>query len=244
MQTKKFIIYKHTNKLNGKSYIGQTCQQLNRRWKNGKGYKESIKFYYAIEKYGWDNFNHQILEENLTLQQANERQIYWINFYDTVNNGYNLREGGQGHYLNTPELRQKHQDAVDRTLAIPVICINTKQRYKSVAEAYRQTGINHITDCCKGKLATAGKDENGYGFIWRYEKDYDEKQIFEFKKISDRSPKRIICINTGKIYNTIKEAQKETGVDSGSISKCCHKKRKSAGKDENGNPLIWRIIYN
>ena len=44
-----------------KYYIGITSQAVNKRWKNGKGYKSSPYFYNAIQKYGWNNFEHNIL---------------------------------------------------------------------------------------------------------------------------------------------------------------------------------------
>ena len=238
-----YIIYKHTNKINNKSYIGQTCQDPKIRWRNGKGYKPCIKFYNAIQKYGWENFSHQILESNLTLEQANQKEIYYIKLYDSVNNGYNLREGGDGKYLNSPELYQKHQRAIVRTTAKPVICINTKTIYKSASQAYRQTGINHIGDCCNKKIKTAGRDQNGYGLIWRWVQQYDPSQNFIFIQ-TDKTIKKVKCINTNKIYNNQMEAYRDTGVEHGSISKCCHKKRKSAGKDINGQPLRWEFIYN
>ena len=68
-----YIIYKHTNKINGKSYIGQTIQKPSRRWRDGKHYIDQI-FGVAIKKYGWDNFEHIILTDNIqTIEEAN----YW-----------------------------------------------------------------------------------------------------------------------------------------------------------------------
>lgn len=55
---KLYIVYAHVNKLNGKTYIGQTCQSPERRWRNGDGYKHNLYFRRAIDKYGWDNFIH------------------------------------------------------------------------------------------------------------------------------------------------------------------------------------------
>ena len=48
-----------------KYYIGITSQAVNKRWKNGKGYKSSPYFYNAIQKYGWNNFEHNILFTDL-----------------------------------------------------------------------------------------------------------------------------------------------------------------------------------
>lgn len=98
-----WLIYKHTNLINGKSYIGLTKQEPERRWQNGYGYSQTQPYFYnAIQKYGWDNFEHEILEENLeTFEQAAKRETYWIAFYHTwVNDpacmGYNLSSGGEG----------------------------------------------------------------------------------------------------------------------------------------------------
>ena len=79
---KTWKIYKHTNLINGKSYIGQTAQEdLNKRWADGHGYyakrknKNNTIFYYAILKYGWENFKHEIIEDGIkTLEEANERE--------------------------------------------------------------------------------------------------------------------------------------------------------------------------
>ena len=54
---KQYTVYMHVNKINNKKYIGITCQKLNKRWRNGKGYENSPHFYMSINKYGWDNFN-------------------------------------------------------------------------------------------------------------------------------------------------------------------------------------------
>lgn len=90
-----YCIYMHENKINGKKYIGQTCKSLSKRWKNGEGYQNTYMGN-AIKKYGWNNFNHIILEKNLTKEEADEKENYYIELYNTRNNmfGYNIRGGG------------------------------------------------------------------------------------------------------------------------------------------------------
>ena len=61
-----YTIYIHRNKINNKAYIGQTCNDPKKRWENGNGYKKQPHFYNAIQKYGWDGFEHIIWGENLT----------------------------------------------------------------------------------------------------------------------------------------------------------------------------------
>ena len=74
-----FTIYMHRNKINKKIYIGQTCQNPQNRWKNGHGYKTCTYFNSAIQKYGWENFEHIILEQKeMTQKEANQREIFYI----------------------------------------------------------------------------------------------------------------------------------------------------------------------
>ena len=98
-----FIVYCHTNKINNKKYIGITCQNPKNRWNSGKGYskKTQPRFAAAIEKYGWENFDHEILFENLTESEAKAKEIELIEYYHTYIYdpncwGYNMTRGGQG----------------------------------------------------------------------------------------------------------------------------------------------------
>ena len=88
-----WIIYKHTNKINGKIYIGQSkysWKNINDRWQSGRGYHIKTRFGGAIKKYGWENFDHHLLEDNITSQNiANEREIYWIRYFNSYYDGYN-----------------------------------------------------------------------------------------------------------------------------------------------------------
>lgn len=98
LKNNNFCIYVHINEINGKMYIGQTCQDPpEHRWKEGRGYLGSTYFFYAILKYGWIHFKHIVLIENLTYEEANIIEEYLINKYKTFNPeyGYNLQLGGK-----------------------------------------------------------------------------------------------------------------------------------------------------
>lgn len=94
-------IYKITNKINNKCYIGQSVD-IKQRWKSHKSSSRAIEdggdtytIHQAIRKYGIDNFNFEIIE--LTSQELlNSREQYWIQFYDSFYNGYNETLGGDG----------------------------------------------------------------------------------------------------------------------------------------------------
>lgn len=87
-------IYKITNKINGKSYVGQSTNIFNRwdkhRWQIKSGDKPLYK---AFRKYGIENFTFEILEQ-CPKEKLDEREVYWTSFYDTYKNGYNLTPGG------------------------------------------------------------------------------------------------------------------------------------------------------
>lgn len=102
---RKYLIYKHTNLINNKIYIGQTCQKARIRWQYGEGYKHSAHFYAAIKKYGWNNFKHEILYTGLTHEEANTLEIALIAELDTTNpeKGYNSALGGSKNFRYSTE---------------------------------------------------------------------------------------------------------------------------------------------
>lgn len=93
---KDYCVYRHTNKANGKVYIGITCQKPEARWRHGQGYKDNVYFYRAICKYGWDGFDHDILLSGLTKAEASDREVFFIALYNSTRPeyGYNKDYGG------------------------------------------------------------------------------------------------------------------------------------------------------
>lgn len=106
-------IYKITNNINGNVYIGQTTGTIEKRFNEHK--RDAIKgcqyaLHRAMRKYGIDNFSIEEIEECLA-EELNDREIYWISFYDSYYQGYNMTIGGSafsmvifGHMYNSLEV--------------------------------------------------------------------------------------------------------------------------------------------
>lgn len=108
MEENGYIVYKHTNKINGKVYIGIThYKDPNIRWNKGKNYKCSTKFYNAILKYGWNMFDHEILFAGLSREEACSIERALIAKYKREGISYNIAEGGEGSSSVSKETREK-----------------------------------------------------------------------------------------------------------------------------------------
>ena len=183
-----YLVYMHENRINGKKYIGITSGDPQNRWANGRGYYRNKHFTDAIERYGWDAFDHRILYANLTKDDACRIEQKMIAKYGTQdkNKGYNLTSGGE-HFKHSESSkvlmsqRRKGRGRIKRTAEQiehmkashaggaakrPVRCVETGEKYGSINDAARATGINkkQISGCCRGvpHYNTAG------GLRWEY----------------------------------------------------------------------------
>lgn len=139
-------VYAHINKTNNKVYIGITGQDPIKRWGiNGCQYtlKKHRKFHEAIKKYGWNNFEHIILLENLTWSQAKEYEKSLIKEFDSYNNGYNMTMGGDGKVGTPSWIKGKHQSEETKRK------ISESEKGKIVSDSTRQK----ISESHKGQLA-------------------------------------------------------------------------------------------
>ena len=113
---KEYVVYQHTNKQNGKKYVGITAQKLERRWRSGRGYEGSVKFYPAILKYGWDGFEHEVLASGLDKESAEDMEKCLIRDLNLIDDryGYNIQTGGQcfsGHSEESKAMNaEKHRN--------------------------------------------------------------------------------------------------------------------------------------
>ena len=205
---KKYTLYCHTNKINGKKYIGITKQNPHTRWRNGEGYKNNEHFYRAIKKYGWHNFSHEILYTNLSLADAEEMEKRLISEYDCTNKdlGYNIQFGGNSGDKFDEETREKISNALKGKP-------KSAEHKKKISESKIGTKMSVET---KKKISDRMRGEN--------------HPFFGVKRSIDiYKTKPVICVETGQKFLSTCDASRKTGIDQGSISKVCNGKNKSAG---------------
>lgn len=239
-QERRWCVYKHTNKINGKVYIGQTGNIPQRRWQSkGNGYRGNPAFWRAIQKYGWDNFEHEIVFDNLTLEEANQLEIKLIAEYNSTdsNCGYNLTYGGKNG-KHSEETKKKISEAQRGEKG---------NNWGKRGELSARYGIKH-TEEARRKMREnsprlSGKDngfygkrhteetkrkmrENHYDCFGENNSFYGKHHSLETKR---KLGKPVKCIELNQTFFTITEAQEVTGVDRSLIVKCCKGKRKTAG---------------
>lgn len=171
-KNRNYTVYMHTSP-SGKRYVGITRRKPKDRWKNGCGYKTNSHFWNAINLYGWENFQHEILFENLTKEEAEQKEVELIALYKSnrPDFGYNIANGGNCIGSVSEDTKRKLSEAhIGKKLSpehIEKIRENSKKQYtdelrKKMAEAimisvsqYTNTGefINEYIDAVEaGKV--------------------------------------------------------------------------------------------
>ncbi len=111
------IIYKATNRINGKIYIGQSQHSLQDRIKGHfrlSRYKEGGVFQKAIREYGENNFRWQVICLCPNINSLDEREQYYIAFYDSMNTGYNNTSGGKNYKTSKKTKERLKQSNLNR----------------------------------------------------------------------------------------------------------------------------------
>lgn len=107
------IIYKITNKVNGKIYIGQTTKTLEKRKSQHlTRAKQGVQTHLcqAIRKYGEKNFNFEVICRVFDKTVLNDLEIYFISYYDSIHNGYNMVDGGNNNIMFNSDIKDKHDN--------------------------------------------------------------------------------------------------------------------------------------
>lgn len=192
-------IYKITYNKDGRCYIGQSIN-IEHRLKEHKNCEGQSYIHNAIKKYGLSNFTFEVIEE-CSRQELDEKECYWIKFYNSYENGFNQTKGGQSF---------GNEVAVD--------CFNFNgdriATYLSIAEAEEATGSHHISSCINGDRKQSG------GYQWK--KHNDDLYFIDIYKKSNRNSKSVSQFTLdGKFLNnfdSITEAAKIVfNTDNGSL---------------------------
>ena len=220
-----YCVYVHTNKVNGKKYVGITKygNNPNKRWHNGSAYQCNKHFTQAINKYGWNNFSHEILSSNLTEEEAKHFETLLIEKLDLTNpdKGYNLNSGGAT-MNHSEETKRRMSDSHSKKVYQYNIIGYLIKIWNSIKIAEKELGIDGsgIVKCCKGKLCTMG------GFVWRYEgESFYLKEDSHFTKVYQFNL-------DGKFlrkWDSISYAAKTLNINPNTISHCCNGLYKTAG---------------
>lgn len=246
MRENNYIVYMHKCP-NNKVYIGITCQGIRKRWRsNGYGYKKNKHFYSAIQKYGWNNIEHIIIAENINEKDAYELEIKLIKKYKSNihNYGYNNSTGGEksavgvkhteetkkklseAHKDQKPSFKGKHHTEE----AKKIISITSKGRPsfwkgKKLSEEHRKK----LSESHKGqKMSEEAKAKMILKLKGRKFNDDVRRKISAVKKGKpSHLRKKVQCIEDGKTYSNIMEAQRT--LKTHHIGEACSGKRKTAG---------------
>ena len=213
----------HTNLTTNKKYVGITCQQpWTRRCKgNGSGYKNCIHFWSAIQKYGWDDFKHEILETCETENEANRLERHYIKLYNTNNPdyGYNIKEGGE-HQTYPPE-----------------ICKNISNSLKG--KTTRGTGWKHseetkkkIRSAQKGRPLTPEHAEHCRKATREYYKTHSPTHKFteeDHKNSREACIKKVRIVELNMTFDSMTECANYLGVLISNLSRAIRFNRKYKG---------------
>lgn len=223
---KNYTVYMHIFP-NNKKYIGITSRDVSMRWMNGKGYKSSNFVRKAIDKYGWANVKHEILFSNLTKEQAEQKEVELIAFYKTNNKsfGYNIQNGGNSKgKLSDAEKENIRQRVKGNTIWLGKHhSEETKEKLRKIHTGMKmpKESIQKRVEKIKGrKLSESHRLALLNANIGKPCSKEKAKKI----SLSQTDNKQVLQIFGNKIINEfycMAEAQRHTGVDKSSISRCC-----------------------
>jgi group I intron endonuclease len=226
-----------------------TKQNPKDRWQNGLGYRAQKRFYRAIKKYGWDSFTHEILFSGLSFEEAEQKERDLIQNYrsNDKNFGYNIESGGNCSkemsettreklrvIHQTESYREKIREVNARRWADPAAHEAMSKRFSGEGNPMYGT---KLSDEHKEKLLAAsravphrvlrGEDNPMFG---KHLSDEMKAKISEANSGSRNNRARaVLCVETGVVYDCIRDAFRKTGIRFDSISSCCRGINRRAG---------------
>ena len=212
MINQKGLIYCYTYLPTNEKYIGYTVDFKKRQREHLNDFRTNLKFHNLLRKH-YNEFQIDILEENIPIELLEEKEKYYIQKYNTfLGEGFNLTEGGDGSFTYCQQYWKNNPDWKENKL------IQLHQQAKEWREKHPEEFKNNYT-----KAQEKAKE-------WRI--NNPEKVQENIKKAMEKTNLQVYQSMEGLVHD----------VNSLCISACCRGVRKSAGKDKNKNKLIWKYI--
>lgn len=238
-----YTVYRHTlpreisRKDHDMYYIGITGQNPpKKRWQNGNPYRGNVYFYNAIKKYGFDSFKHEVLFSGLTKEEAEQKEIELIAKHQSNNRlfGYNIANGGNCSGTMSQETKDKISKA-NMGNQYGLGYKHTEEAKKKISEAamgnQRFKG-KKMPEHVKRILLESRQNEEVRRKI--SEALTGKKQSEEHRRKNSESHKgiggkKVVCIETGVVYESIREASKQLNLKGHHIGTCCNGDRETCG---------------
>ena len=236
MEKRNYCLYIHISP-SRKKYVGITCRKPQKRWNYGKGYVGNDYFMKAIEKYGWNNFDHIILCVGLTREQASELEIEIINMLDTTNRdkGYNLDGGGIKQKRMSEETKHKISDAHRGKFTDAQWEAAIARRGKP-GHPHTEETKNHLREVHLGKKMSAESCVK-MSIAHKGQIPSNLDQLKEANKARWRKVEQYTMQGEYvATYENIREAGTSNKINEASIGQCCRGKYKHAGG------YIWKYV--
>lgn len=225
-----YTVYCHTNKLNGKRYFGITSKRPEVRWGNGNNYRSSRHFNFAIEKYGWDGFTHEVIAEGLTKEEACQMEQDLIREYKTTDDryGYNLSTGGEsgaaGVVVSAETRAKRSASSKGRTQS------DETRRKLSEAAKGRTFSLETLAKMSAAKKGKPLSKEH----VRKIADANRGKSMSEESKAKIRESRRymmkpVYCFETDTTYESISEAARQLGLERTNLKATLKGKHKHCG---------------
>lgn len=225
MPEKLWCVYKHTNKTNGKVYIGITSKSPNIRWANGVGYQQNRHFWNAIQKYGWNGFDHEVLLTGLSREEACAKEIELIAEYGSLEpGGYNQTVGGEG--ANGWKMTEEQKAKISAKKL-------GKKRPPEIGEMVRLRSLDK-----KPSLETRKKMSEAH--TGKYHSEETKRRLSEIMKVKGLPSRAAVDAATEKhkrpvvqytldgvivrVWSSAMDAERDGGFDHSMIARCARKK--------------------
>ena len=216
-----YKVYVHISP-NGKRYYGITKQEIEKRWRNGKGYSNNNHFTNAINYYDWDNFEHIVIARGLTEEEAKWLEVELIRELDTTNGeyGYNITKGGEGtNGLKHSEETRKKLSEINKGKSL------SEEHKKNISKAKKGC---EVTEGARKKMSESHKGENNAMYGKSLSEEHKKNISKANKGKNNPSATQVYCIELNLYFNTITEASEYVGCSISNISSVLTGKWKTA----------------